>query len=80
MLSFLQIWSHLLKKSIKENLISCAVCSIEEALDSDVQHFLTLFFSIIFYFENCEREAFKHHNFLIKALIINICCYLKYLS
>ena len=44
MFSFLRIWSHLLKKSIKENLISYAVCSIEEALDSDVQHFLTVFF------------------------------------
>ena len=62
--SFLRIWSHLIKKSLIEISIFCAVLSLL------IQHLLFFYIKHSFFFINYMHSLYIYHYFWVTALII----------
>ena len=55
--NFLRIWSHLLKKSLMENFIFCAVKDLSAYLTHDVASVLLYITGILQYLKTCHKRA-----------------------
>ena len=53
--SFLQIWSHLLKKSLIENFIFCAVLFITQSYLSAQSYFFLSIITFLMFSEICKK-------------------------